>query len=176
MKAKRLGLALALLLLLLLALAPQPARASPAVWVMEERTLRTSDNGQTKTFSTSGGGSVDLDGGYGAVVEAYVAPAVGVSDYAVTAGSWAYAYVDRVDYSVAVSVSSSSTRAPGWATGAAGSRRAAAPTWRIRRGSASRGAAASPGGPTRTPRRTAGRCPAAATTRRRSASRSASRR
>jgi len=91
-------------LLLLLALAPQPARASPAVWVMYEKTLRTNDNGQTVTFSTSGGGSVDLDGGYGAEIEAYVAPAAGVSSYSVTAGSWAYAYVDAVDYSVAVSV------------------------------------------------------------------------
>jgi hypothetical protein len=73
MKAKRLGLALALLLLL--ALAPQPAKASPGVWVMYEKTLTTNDNGETKTFSTSGGGSVELGGGYGAVVEAYVAPA-----------------------------------------------------------------------------------------------------
>jgi len=102
MKAKRLSLVLALLLLL--ALAPQPARASPAVWVMEQKRLKTDDNGDTKTFSTSGGGSVDLDGGYGAEIYAYVAPAAGVSSYAVTAGSWAYAYVDTVSYSVAVSV------------------------------------------------------------------------
>jgi hypothetical protein len=73
MKAKRLGLALALMLLL--ALAPQPARASPAVYVMEERRLTTLDNGRTVSFSKSGGGSVELGGGYGAVVEAYVAPA-----------------------------------------------------------------------------------------------------
>jgi hypothetical protein len=56
------------------------------------------------TFSKSGGGSEDLDGGYGAVIYAYVAPAAGVSSYAVTAGSTADAYVDTVDYSVTVSV------------------------------------------------------------------------
>ena len=101
MKAKRLSLALALLLL---ALAPQPAKASPAVWVMEEMRLTTLNNGETKTFSKSGGGSEDLDGGYGAVIEAYVAPAAGVSSYVVTDHSEASAYVDTVDYSVTVKV------------------------------------------------------------------------
>ncbi len=91
-------------MLLLLALAPQPAKASPAVWVMDQEYLATKDNGRTVTFSTSGGGSVDLDGGYGAEIYAYVAPAAGVSSYTVTAGSTASAYVDTVDYSVAVKV------------------------------------------------------------------------
>jgi hypothetical protein len=71
---------------------------------MDQERLTTDYNGETVSFSKSGGGSVELDGGYGAVVEAYVAPAAGVSSYAVAAGSWAYAYVDAVDYSVAVSV------------------------------------------------------------------------
>jgi hypothetical protein len=69
---------LATILLLLLLLAAQRAAAGFPVQVCDAKTVYPSQNDLDVPLSASGGGG-ELDGGYGAVIEAVVAPATGVS-------------------------------------------------------------------------------------------------
>jgi hypothetical protein len=70
---------LAVLLLLLLFLAVQRVVVAWPAEAIDYQYVDSSKNGLPVPLSKSGSGGVDLDGGYGAVIEAKVAPATGVS-------------------------------------------------------------------------------------------------
>jgi len=69
---------LTVLLLLLLFLAVQHVVAWPFI-AEQYQEVRPAQNGQYISISASKSGGGELDGGYGAVIEAKVAPATGVS-------------------------------------------------------------------------------------------------
>uniref|UniRef100_A0A7C1CD54 Uncharacterized protein n=1 Tax=Thermofilum adornatum TaxID=1365176 RepID=A0A7C1CD54_9CREN len=70
---------LAVFLLLLLLLVAQRIVAGPVVvTAVQDKTVRPEDNGKYISLSVSKSGGGELDGGYGAVIEAEVAPANGV--------------------------------------------------------------------------------------------------
>jgi len=70
---------LAVFLLLLLFLVVQRVVVAWPAEAIDYQYVGSPDNGKYFSLSKSGSGGVDLDGGYGAVIEAEVAPATGVS-------------------------------------------------------------------------------------------------
>jgi hypothetical protein len=85
---RKLGLLLAAMLLI--ALLPQPAKAAEqSVYIADRKQFWRDDE---RTFSVSRGGSIELDGGWGASVKYRVAPAAGAPVW--SAGSSARGQVD----------------------------------------------------------------------------------
>jgi hypothetical protein len=75
----RQGRLLAVFLLLFLLLVVQRVVVAWPAEAIAYQYVGSSDNGNPVPLSKSGGGGVDLDGGYGAVIEAEVASATGAS-------------------------------------------------------------------------------------------------
>ncbi len=93
---------LAALLLLLLPLAAHRAAAEFPVHVYDEKTVNPWQNDRYVSLSASGGGGGELEGGYGAVIKAEVAPVVGATYW--SASGSVTVHVDDVSYTVAVKV------------------------------------------------------------------------
>ena len=93
---------LATILLLLLLLAAHRAAAGLPVLVYDEKTVYPADNDRYISLSKSGGGAVELDGGYGAVIKAVVAPVTGAPDW--NAKGSVSVFIDNVDYTITVKV------------------------------------------------------------------------
>ena len=94
---------LAALLLLLLLLAAHHAAADFPVQVYDAKTVYPWQNDQHVSLSASGGGGGELEGGYGAVIKAEVAPLVGAPMWGASSGS-VTVWVEDVSYTVTVKV------------------------------------------------------------------------
>jgi hypothetical protein len=90
-------------LLLLVLLAALRAAAGLPVLVYGAESVYPSQNGRYVSLSASGGGGGELEGGYGAVIEAEVAPLVGAPYWGASGGS-VTVWVDDVSYTVTVKV------------------------------------------------------------------------
>jgi hypothetical protein len=93
---------LATILLLLLLLAAHRAAAGLPVLVYDEKTVDPSQNDQGVSLRKSGDGAGELDGGYGAVIKAVVAPVTGAPDW--NAKGIVTVFIDNVDYTITVKV------------------------------------------------------------------------
>jgi hypothetical protein len=72
------------------------------VEAIDYQTVSPSENNNPIPLSKSGSGGVDLDGGYGAVIKAMVAPATGAPDW--QAKGTVSVDIDNVDYTITVKV------------------------------------------------------------------------
>jgi len=98
---RRISLLAALLLLVLLA--AHRAAADLPVLVYDDKTVEPKDNDRYVSLSASGGGGGELEGGYGAVIKAEVAPVVGAPYWDASGGS-VTVWVEDVSYTVTVKV------------------------------------------------------------------------
>ena len=98
---RRISLLAALLLLVLLA--AHRAAADLPVLVYDDKTVEPKDNDRYVSLSASGGGGGELEGGYGAVIKAEVAPVVGAPYWDASGGS-VTVWVRDVSYTVTVKV------------------------------------------------------------------------
>ncbi|MCC6051348.1 MAG: hypothetical protein LM580_11615, partial [Thermofilum sp.] len=97
---RKLGLLLAALLLL--ALLPQPAKAAEqGVYIVDRKQFNRDEE---TTFSASRSGYIELDGGWGASVEYWVAPAAGAPVWRAGGSARGQVYVASATFSLVVKV------------------------------------------------------------------------